>query len=482
MNAPGLQAAAPVDPKANPLVGALIRYRQPDGAAAFVREVLGQEPDGWQHEVLMAVGTGERRISVRSGHGVGKSTVAAWTMLWFLLTRYTCKVVVTAPTSAQLFDALFAEVKRWVRELPETWRELLEVKTDRIELKAAPNECFISARTARAESPEALQGVHADYVLLVVDEASGVAEAVFEAAIGSMSGANATTLLLGNPTRTSGFFFDTHHKNRDSWWTRRVSCLDSRRVSPEFVREVAQAYGEESNAYRVRVLGEFPTADDDTIIPLHLAEAAVGRDIVPSPSWGRVWGLDCARFGDDASVLTKMHGRVVPAPPLRWVKLDTMELAGRVKAEWDATPEAERPAEINVDAIGIGAGVADRLREMGLPARAINVSESPALKGGYRNLRTELWFKGRDWFSAADCSLPKGCEMLVADLVSVKYSVADSSGQILAEPKTETKRRLRRSPDYADSFLLCLASDAVTARFGANGSRSKPIRRALSLP
>lgn len=467
----------------NPFLDALARYRGPNGAFLFVTEVLGVEPDDWQAKVLLAVSEGERRISVRSGHGVGKSTCAAWIMIWYLLTRYTVKVVVTAPTSAQLFDALFAEVKHWVAVLPEAWGSLLNVKGDRIDLINAPDKAFISARTARAETPEALQGVHADNVLLVVDEASGVPEAIFEAAIGSMSGDAATTLLLGNPTRTSGFFYDTHNKNRDRWWTLRVNSAESKRVSADFVREVAETYGELSNAYRVRVLGEFPSSDDDTIIPLETAEAAVGRQIEPSPNAPHIWGLDCARFGDDSSVLVKMQGSVVRHVPQKWVKLDTMQLAGRVKAEWDACVFAERPEEINVDAIGLGAGVADRLRELGLPARAINVSESPALKGQYKNLRTELWFKGRDWFASGTGSLPEGCETLVADLVSVKYQIADSNGLLLAEPKEVTKKRLRRSPDYADAFLLCLASDGFSARFGSAGSPkwNKPLRRGLPM-
>lgn len=471
-------------PQHNPFVEALRRYRSTeDGAYLFVVEVLGQTPDDWQKEVLLAVSRGERRISVRSGHGVGKSTVAAWIMIWKALCFYTVKVVVTAPTSAQLFDALFAEVKRWIRELPEGWQTLLEVKTDRIELKAAPNECFISARTARAEAPEALQGVHADNVLLVVDEASGVPEAVFEAAMGSMSGENATTLLFGNPTRTSGFFFDTHNKNRANWWTLKVSCFDSQRVSPEFIREVAEAYGEESNAYRVRVLGEFPTADDDTVIGLGIVEAAMSRNIVPSPKTPVVWGLDVARMGDDASALAKLRGTVMLEKIKSWRKLNLMQTVGVVKAEWDATPEADRPVEINVDGIGMGAGVVDRLCELGLPARAINVAELPALNPTYRNLRTELWFKGRAFFEAANCALPKD-DLLCADLVSVKYLPPDSAGKIRVEPKEETKKRLRRSPDCADAFLLCLASDAVIAQYGsAAGSRwNKPLRRGLPMP
>jgi hypothetical protein len=108
-------------------------------------------------------------------------------MLWYMLTRYPVKVVVTAPTSSQLYDALFAELKRWVKELPEGVQQLLDVKQERIELRASPTEAFISARTSRAEQPEALQGVHSDHVMLVADEASGVPEQVFEAAAGSMS-------------------------------------------------------------------------------------------------------------------------------------------------------------------------------------------------------------------------------------------------------------------------------------------------------
>ena len=248
--------------KNNPFRNFLLRFR--DHPVDFVKIVLKVNPDPWQAEFLNAVAKGERRISIRSGHGTGKSTAASWAMLWFLITRYPCKIVVTAPTSAQLFDALFAECKRWMTELSPQVRELLEAKADRIMLKASPTEAFISCRTSRAETPEALQGVHSDNVLLVCDEASGIPESVFESAAGSMSGEHASTILLGNPTRSSGFFFDTHHRMSDTWWTRKVSCIDSPRVSDEFITEMKIRYGEDSNAYRVRVLGEFPLRDDDT--------------------------------------------------------------------------------------------------------------------------------------------------------------------------------------------------------------------------
>jgi phage terminase large subunit len=452
------------------------RYR--NDPVLFVQEVLGQEPDDWQAEMMRAVAAGHRRISIRSGHGVGKSTASAWLMLWFLLTRFPVKVVVTAPTSAQLYDALFAEVKRWVSELPLHLKKLLDVKADKIELIAAPEAAFISARTSRPEAPEALQGIHSEHVLLIADEASGIPEAVFEAASGSMSGEHACTVLLGNPTRSSGFFFDTHNRLINQWWTRRVSCVDSNRVSDEYVKEMAERYGDESNAYRVRVLGEFPLADDDTIIPIHLAVSAQNRDIVQRTDIKPIWGLDVARFGTDRSALCKRWGGYV-APIVSWKGLDLMQLVGAVKAEYDSLPFMEQPDEILVDSIGLGSGVVDRLRELGLPARGINVSESPSMKGTYYNLRSELWFAVKAFLEKRDTLLPKD-ERLLSGLVAPRYSFT-SNGKLKAESKDEMRRRGLSSPDEADSLCLTMASNAATALYGtkAGSGWNKPIRRNL---
>ncbi|MFZ9767187.1 MAG: terminase large subunit domain-containing protein [Candidatus Limnocylindrus sp.] len=462
---------------ANLFVDFVKRYRS--DPVAFVREMLKTKPDPWQIQFLNWIAGNERRISIRSGHGVGKSTAASWAMLWYLLTRYPVKVVVTAPTSSQLFDALFAELKRWVKELPDPLQQLLEVKAERIELKSSPTEAFITARTSRAEQPEALQGVHSDHVMLVADEASGVPEAVFEAAAGSMSGHNAVTILLGNPVRGNGFFFDTHHKLREEWKTMRVSCVDSPRVSEAYVNEMKSRYGDESNAFRVRVLGEFPKSDDDTIISLELVEAALHRDVEPSDVELPIWGVDVARFGNDTSALCKRRGNVVTE--LRtWKGLDLMQLVGAVMAEWESTPNQSRPSEILVDSIGLGSGVVDRLRELNLPVRGINVSESPALGGQFLNLRAELWHKAKAWLEERDCRVPKD-ERLIAELTAPRYAFT-SSGKIKIESKDEMKKRGLASPDVADAFCLTFASDAVTAAGFSSGraSWSQPIKRNLN--
>lgn len=458
----------------NPFIQFITLYRA--DPVLFVKEVLGVDPDEWQKDFLNAVASGERKISIRSGHGVGKSTTASWAMLWFLLTRYPVKVVVTAPTSAQLYDALFAELKRWVKELPQPIQDLLDVKQERIELKASATEAFISARTSRAEQPEALQGVHSDNVMLVADEASGVPEAVFEAAAGSMSGHNALTILLGNPVRSSGFFFDTHNRLKDEWWTKRVSCIDSKRVSKEYVDDMKSRYGEESNAYRIRVLGEFPRSDDDTIIPMDLLESAKHRDTRAYEDAPIIWGLDVARFGSDSSVLCKRQSNVVHTLE-RWRNLDLMQLTGAVVAQYEACDHKNRPAEILVDSIGLGAGVVDRLRELKLPARGINVSESPAMGGTYLNLRAELWHKAKAWLEKRDCKIPNN-EDLIGELATVRYTFT-SNGKIKIESKDDIRRRGLKSPDMADAFVLTFAADAATISWGSSSSWNKPIKRLI---
>ncbi len=460
--------------EANPLEEFVLRYK--DDPVLFVKEVLGATPYDYQAEFLDALASGERKMSVRSGHGTGKSTTSSWAMLWYVLLRFPNKVVVTAPTSGQLFDALFAELKRWINELPPQLQVLLTVKSDRVELTAAPAEAFISARTSRAETPEALAGVHSQNVLLVVDEASGVPEKVFEAAAGSMSGHSATTILLSNPTRSSGTFFESQTRLAGTWWTRRWSCVESPLVSEEFVDEMRARYGEDSNAFRIRVLGEFPMADDDTIIPFHLADSAIKRDIEIPEDTKPIWGLDVARFGADKTALCKRYGNVV-TDITSWQGLDLMQTVGRVMAEYEGLSPSMRPSEILVDSIGVGGGVVDRLRELGAPVRGINVGEAPAMGNTYMNLRAELWFKTKGWLEDRSCKLPND-DQLLAELTSIRYAFTPG-GKMKAESKDDMRKRGLKSPDLADALCLTMASDAATALSGAMSTWKKEIKRNL---
>lgn len=467
--AEGLAPAAP-EPKpaaqeaiAASLQAILVTYAT--DPAGFVRDVLRASPDPWQADLLTAVANGERRISVRAGHGVGKSTACAWLLIWHMVCRFPQKAVVTAPTAGQLFDALASEVKFWINRLPAPIRALFEMTSEKVTLKAAPEASFISFRTSSADRPEALAGVHSDHVLLICDEASAIPEAVYESAAGSMSGEHACTVLIGNPTRNSGLFFLTHHKLASEWKTMHVSCLNSQRVSPDFVKQIADTYGPESTAYRVRVLGEFALRDDDTLIPAELVDAAMSRDVALIKDEPIVYGLDVARFGDDRSVLCKRQGNVV-LEFKTWQGLDLMQLTGAVVNE----AKLDKPAEICVDSIGLGSGVADRLRELGHVVRDVNVAESSAMNQQAAKLRDELWLSVKEWLNQRACRLPK-LEDLRQELVAPTYTFT-SNGRIKVEGKQEMKRRGLRSPDAADA--LCLTFASVASRVGGRSPRWVP--------
>ena len=439
-------------PSGNDFVAFIERYE--NDPIGFVENVLEAKPLPWQRDFLAAIARKERRISVRAGHGVGKSTACSWALIWHMTTRYPQKSVVTAPTSAQLFDALYSELKSWINKLPPVLRESFEVFSDRVVLKGAPESSFISARTSSSERPEALAGVHSEHVLLVVDEASAVPEQVFEAAAGSMSGHSASTILISNPTRNSGLFYKTHHDLASDWYRMHVSCLNIPLVSADFVSQIKATYGEDSNAFRIRVLGEFALADDDTLIPAELVDGAINRDISASPSEPLIFGLDVARFGSDRTALVKRKGNVV-IEVKSWGGLDTMQVVGAIVNE----AKLDRPDEICVDTIGLGSGVADRLRELGMNVRDVNVAESSAMNPNANKLRDELWLAVKDWLATKSVKLPAD-DQLRHELVAPRYTFT-SSGKVQVESKDSMRKRGMRSPDLADALCLSFASQAA---------------------
>lgn len=420
----------------------------------FTTEILGAKPEAWQAEALELFAKHDR-LSIRAGHGVGKSTLDAWCALWFLVTRFPCKIPITANSQDQLRDVEWAELGTWFRRLPEGLRTHYEFGAERLFLKAAPEEAFAVARTASKDRPEALQGFHSQNLLFIIAEASGIVDIVFEVAQGALSTPGAKALMNGNPTRLSGFFYDSHHRLRDRWKTMRVNSEDVPRARGH-IQDIIARYGKDSNAYKVRVLGEFPTTEDEQVIPLEWIEAAVKRKVDGIARYQPVWGVDVARFGDDRTALAKRQANKLLEPVKSWRGKDTMQVAGIIKNEFDETLPILRPAEILVDVIGIGAGVVDRLRELGLPVRGINVGEAASASDKFQRYRDELWWKGRDWFGAKDCAIPQD-DALISELVAPTYTFT-SSGKIAVESKQDMKDRGINSPDLADAFLLTLAT------------------------
>ena len=439
------------------------------GPALFAVEALGlpkewdpQAKEGvlpWQWEASAEL-VRRRRLSIRSGHRVGKSAFMSWTILWFHSCFFPCKGGCTAPTATQMSDVLWAELSLWHRRLKGRMPALGEKfawKADQFEMVEAPQESFTVARTARPEKPEALQGLHSKHVLILVDEASGVAESIFEAGRGSLASEDSYVVFASNPTRLEGLFFETHHKLKPLWSTMQVNGETVPTQSQQFRDEIAYQYGKDSNVYRVRVLGEFPLEEADVVIPMHLCEAATIRDV--KPFGATVWGVDVARFGSDRTVLIKRCSNATLAKHASWSGMDTMQTAGKVFAEWNSTLPEDRPHTIFVDVIGIGAGVLDRLFELNLPAVGVNVAEAASIDDAtYSRLRDELWFRARRWLERKDCKLAQD-DVLIAELSMPKYAFT-STGKLKVESKDELRKRYPRSPDVADAFCLTFADSA----------------------
>ena len=220
----------------------------------FAREVLLFEPDEWQRKALMDLAENPK-VAIKSGQGVGKTGMEAVALLWFLTCYPYPRIVATAPTKQQLHDVLWSEVSKWMSKSP-LLSDILKWTKTYIYMVGNEKRWFAVARTAT--KPENMQGFHEDNMLFIVDEASGVADPIMEAILGTLSGDNNKLLMCGNPTRTSGTFYDAFNGDRAIYKCHTVSSADSPRTNKENIQSLIKKYGRESNVVLVRVFGEFP--------------------------------------------------------------------------------------------------------------------------------------------------------------------------------------------------------------------------------
>jgi len=430
-----------------------------DDPVLFSREVLQFEPDDWQIKVLEDLAR-HTKVSVRSGQGVGKTGVEAVALLWFLSCFKYARVVATAPTRQQLHDVLWAEVSKWQSKSPLLRRILSWTKT-RIYVVSQEERWFAVARTAT--KPENMQGFHEDNMLFIIDEASGVADSIMEAINGTLSGENNKLLMCGNPTKTSGTFFDSFHRDRDRHKCHVVSSRNSKRTNKENIEFLVLKYGEESNVVRVRVDGEFPLQDDSAFINISTIEAAISKE--PDLNGNITFGVDVARYGDDKTVIAKKEGDAITTPVVKHGQ-NLMRTVGDIVQLYRQTlktrPQYKGRITINIDDTGLGGGVTDRLEEVKIEEKLHKMDINPVNNGGrvdnkdaaenYANMGTWLWAKLRDELQGGSLVLPNDTE-LVAQLSTRKYTL-NSKGKIILESKDAMKKRGIPSPDKGDAVTL----------------------------
>ncbi len=414
----------------------------------FAREMLGIDPTPQQIQLLDAIADPGAKVAVRSGHGTGKSTSLAIAALWFLCTRDSAKIPCTAPTAHQLQDIIWPEIRGLHARMSPWMQEQIHITSDKITIDGSTS--FIVARTSRPENPEALQGFHAPEMLFIIDEAAGIHDSIFEVARGALSTPGARVIMPGNPTKLTGYFYNAFHIARDAWTRLHFSCLDSPLVAPNYAEEIAREYGEDSDMYRVRVLGDFPKHGILSIIPADRVDAALARKIPPDAVAyaPKILGVDPAWEGSDRSVVVMRQGiwaRVLLVA--RGLRGD--ELAARV-INFQDTHGASCTF---VDKTGVGASCCDFLRSAGRTYTGISFGDK-ATGDRYMNRRAEIWWAMREWFET-DVALESHPD-IKSDLIGPEYGIKDS-GKIYLESKSDMRKRGLASPDIGDALALTFA-------------------------
>lgn len=435
----------------------------------FAKEVLKFAPDEWQRKSLMDL-AGNSKVAIKSGQGVGKTGMEAVALLWFLTCFPYPRVVATAPTKQQLHDVLWSEVAKWQEQSP-LLREILKWTKTHIYMIGYEKRWFAAARTATKS--ENMQGFHEKNMLFIVDEASGVSDPIMEAILGTLSGENNKLLLCGNPTRTSGTFFEAFHIDRAMYQCYTVSSIDSPRTNKQNIESLIKKYGADSNVVRVRVFGEFPKQEDDVFIMLSLVEHCGSKIYELPEDKGMpyiIFGVDVARFGNDETVIYRnTKGKLKLAVHRKGQ--DLMATVGDIVSQYKKVmrefPDYQGRIYVNIDDTGLGGGVTDRLKEVKreqqlhrlfiVPINAAEKIETDTKEGKeaaeyYNNLTTHMWAVLRELMERKQIEIEEEADTF-AQLSVRKYFMA-SNGKLELESKKEMKKRGVSSPDRADAAAL----------------------------
>lgn len=423
------------------------------------------QPLAWQRKILLDIKYGlsstEKviKIATASGHGIGKSALVAWLTLWAISTKPNTRGVITANTEVQLKTKTWAELSKWYR---------LSAVSPLFRL-TSESLCSIDPKYEKSwridmvpwseRNSEAFAGLHnqGGRVVLLFDEASSIADTIWEVAEGAMTDAETEIIwaVFGNPTRATGKFRECFGKFRHRWITNQISSKDVDITNTDQINTWIEDYGIDSDFVRVRVLGEFPQLSENQLVGYEHINSSRSRaleleDVIDEPI---IIGVDVARFGSDASVIAVRQGRLL-LKLTRYRNIDTMQLSSiTARAIDDFKPDA-----IFVDQTGVGGGVVDRLHQLGFNnVIGIDFGSSATNKSLYFNKRTEIWYKMAKWIRDQGQIIDD--KELINDLLAPTYSYSGDSSQIILEKKESMKRRGIASPDSADALALTFSHD-----------------------
>lgn len=469
-----------------------------DDPVGFVHDCFnwqeGEGPVFYQEDALAALPT-QRRVCIRGPHGLGKTALTAWAVLWFATTRDLAeddwKIPTTASAWRQLTKFLWPEIRKWSRRLRwdligrGPFRERFEMLE--LSLKLDSGEAFALA----SDNSELIEGAHASHLLYIFDESKAINAGTWDSAEGAFSTGDVYWLAVSTPGEPGGRFYDIQSRKPgyEDWWVRHVTLdetIRAGRVSQKWADDRKRQWGEGSAVYQNRVKGEFAAGDEDGVVPLAWIEAAnerweAWREAGKPGKLHRI-GVDVARGGEDQTVFALRYkldedkkkrrkkkeaeliaGLDVIGELRRYAKADTMETADRVKG----IVEAHGGIPV-VDVIGLGAGVFDRLRQMLSSVRAFNAAEHTDQRDssgelGFTNKRSAAWWTMRELLDPSKDSkiaLPAD-DLLTGDLTAPKWKVM-SGGKIQVESKEDLRLRLGRSTDSGDAVIQAYWDDEAS--------------------
>jgi hypothetical protein len=416
-------------------------------------------PDKWQIGLLEAVANKLKadpdcniREATASGHGIGKTAETSWLILWAMSTRANLSGVVTANTMAQLSTKTWRELALWHKRLINRhWFKWSATKFWHVK---EPETWYISAMPNSEHNSEAFAGLHGRYKLIIFDEASAIADKIWEVTEGAMTDPRSLWFVFGNPTKNTGRFKACFTSDKARWGTRQIDSRDCKMTNKEELGEWVKAYGIDSDFVRIRVLGQFPRFGSMQFISGEMVDKAMLGE-VPFEAWCLipiVIGVDVARYGDDKSCIAIRQGRKLHEIR-KFRELNTMQLAAQVVV---AMKDHAGAAAIFVDGVGVGAGVVDRLQMMGHPVIEVNGGETAFDEVRFYNKTAEMWDRMRDWLKGAD--LPLEDNDLRLALTGREY-YHDDKERIRMERKKDMKKRGLPSPDEADALCHTFAEE-----------------------
>ncbi len=443
-----------------------------------------QGPRQWQRDALNEIGahlsnpeTRFRpcRIARASGHGIGKSALIGMIVKWALDTCEDTRIVITANTESQLLTKTSPEISKWAKlALTADWFKPTATKLAS-SLPAHAESWRADLVTWSENNTEAFAGLHnlGKRIVLIFDESSNISDKVWEVAEGALTDSDTEILWIafGNPTRNTGRFKDCFSRYRHLWHSKQIDSRTVEGTNKQYLQELVDTHGLNSDLVKVRVLGQFPSASSAQLIPQDIVQTARTRPkpdpLVTDPI---IFGVDCARFGDDHSTLAIRCGRDARTRPWkRWYQQDTMTVAGDIALE----AQMWKPDAIFVDVGNIGGGVIDRLRQLGLKnvfevnfgGTGREVSWDGGVKVRTANKRSEIWTSMRTWLRNGGC-IPDE-QMIEDDLIGPEYSYGAGETEILLEKKSHMRSRGIASPDDADA-LACTFAEPVMPRLPAH--------------